>query len=53
MFHVISAWLDRLARKSAKPGSEDGKVSESAAWHGWPAGPGLLPGGTAIRGSTS
>ena len=33
MFHVISAWLNRLARKTAA--LKDGKVSEYAAWHGW------------------
>ena len=33
MFHVISARLNRLARKIAV--LYDGQVSEYASWHGW------------------
>ena len=35
MFHVISAALDRLARR-IEP-IRDGRISEAAAWHGWTA----------------
>jgi hypothetical protein len=35
MFHVISARLNRLARKIAA--LRDGQINEYAAWHGWTA----------------